>query len=168
MAPHNWAWDSGVGVFKNHFISDKLLEVAFGECKVYQFTMDPGTGYGKGKGEYVHMMHVNPLPQNASSKLTETTRIPVRKLSLGDRALKVEEFGEGVEYTNLAEQLSKFKPSNFLQKELKKQMTASPGHRSGQGLQGLQRGHDLLHPDQHQRGHLRRGRSAPWRWPRWA
>ena len=30
-----------------------------------------------------------------------------------------------MEYTNLAEQLSKFKPSNFLQKELKKQMTNS-------------------------------------------
>ncbi|MFZ5452440.1 MAG: hypothetical protein ACOZF2_11320 [Thermodesulfobacteriota bacterium] len=125
MAPHNWTFDSAVGVFKNHHISDKLLDVAFGECKVYQFTMDPGTGFGKGKGEYVHMMHVNPLPQNTSSKLTESTRIPVRKLSLGDRALKVEEFGEGVEYSNLAEQLSKFKPSNFLQKELKKQMTAS-------------------------------------------
>jgi len=122
-APHNWTWDSAVGVFKNHYISDKLLDVSMGDCKVYQFTMDPGTGFGKGKGEYVHMMHVTPLPQNTTSKLTEITRIPVRKLSLGDRALKVEEFGEGVEYTNLAEQLSKFKPSNFLQKELKRQMT---------------------------------------------
>lgn len=125
MPPHNWTWDSAVGVFKNHFISDKLLEVSMAEAKVYQFTMDPGTGFGKGKGEYVHMMHVTPLPQSTSSKLEENTRIPVRKLSLGDRALKVEEFGEGVEYTNLAEQLSKFKPSNFLQKELKKQMTNS-------------------------------------------
>ena len=33
MAPHNWTWDSGVGVFKNHFISDKLLEVAFGSAR---------------------------------------------------------------------------------------------------------------------------------------
>ena len=40
------------------------LEKRMGECKVYQFTMDPGTGFGKGKGEYVHMMHVTP-PQTA-------------------------------------------------------------------------------------------------------
>jgi N4-gp56 family major capsid protein len=121
--PHNWTWDSDVGVFKDHHISSNLLDVAMGECKVYQFTLDPGTGFGKGKGEFVHMMHVNPLPQNTTSRLREDMRVPIRKLSLGDRAIRVEEFGEGVEYTNLAQQLSKFKPSNFLQKELKRQMT---------------------------------------------
>jgi len=121
-SPHNWTWDADVGVFKNHYISNKLLEVSIGEAKVYQFTMDPGTGFGKGKGEYVHMMHVTPLTRSTSSVLAETTRIPVRKLTLGDRALQVKEYGEGVEYTNLAEELSKFKPSNYLQKELRKQM----------------------------------------------
>jgi N4-gp56 family major capsid protein len=67
-------------------------------------------------------MHIERLPNSPSSRLEEFTRIPIRKLAWGNRYIKVVEFGEGVEYTNLMELLAEFKPSNSLQKALRTQM----------------------------------------------
>lgn len=120
--PHNWTFDANLGIYKNHQLSDKLLEVAAGACKVLPFTSDHGIGFKKNAGEMVNIMHINRLPNSTSSRLEEDTRIPIRKLSWGNRAIKVVEFGEGVEYTHLMEMLAKFKPSNSLQKALKVQM----------------------------------------------
>jgi N4-gp56 family major capsid protein len=122
MPAMNWEFDAAVGIYKNHQLSQKLLEVAVGECKVLPFTSDHGIGFKKNAGETVNIMHINRLPNSASSKLSESTRIPIRKLSWGNRAITVVEFGEGVEYTHLMEMLSEFKPSNSLQKALKQQM----------------------------------------------
>jgi N4-gp56 family major capsid protein len=103
-------------------LSNKLLQVSAGACKVLPFTHDHGIGFKKNAGEYVNIMHINRLPNSTTSRLEEDTRIPIRKLSWGNRAIKVVEFGEGVEYTHLMEMLAKFKPSNSLQKALKTQM----------------------------------------------
>jgi N4-gp56 family major capsid protein len=68
-------------------------------------------------------MHVTELPYtNTTAQLEETTRIPIDKLAYGNRAIKLVEWGRGVEYTNLAEQLSKFDPQSILQKALTRQM----------------------------------------------
>ena len=67
-------------------------------------------------------MHINHLPDAASSELGEDNQIPIRKLSWGNRSLTLKEYGEGVQYTELMEQLAVFKPSDSLQKELKNQM----------------------------------------------
>jgi N4-gp56 family major capsid protein len=122
MQAHNWTFDANLGIYKNHQLSKKLLEVSAGECKVLPFTSDHGIAFKRNAGEVVNIMHINRLPNSASSRLEEDTRIPIRKLSWGNRQIKVVEFGEGVEYTNLMEMLAVFKPSNSLQKALKTQM----------------------------------------------
>jgi N4-gp56 family major capsid protein len=121
MAPFNWTFDSEVGVYKNNFISNQLLYQAVAKMKIVPFTT-PFKGFGKHKGETVNIMHVNELPDPTSAQLEEGTRIPVDKLSFGNRTIKVVEWGRGVEYTNLAEQLGKFEPGNILQKALTRQM----------------------------------------------
>jgi N4-gp56 family major capsid protein len=122
MQAHNWTFDAALGIYKNHQLSKKLLEVSAGACKVLPFTSDHGIAFKRNAGEVVNIMHINRLPNSASSRLEEDTRIPIRKLSWGNRQIKVVEFGEGVEYTNLMEMLAAFKPSNSLQKALKVQM----------------------------------------------
>jgi len=96
--------------------------VAAGACIVLPFTHDHGIGFKRNAGEMVNIMHIERLPNSPSSRLEEDTRIPIRKLAWGNRFIKVVEFGEGVEYTNLMELLAEFKPSNSLQKALRTQM----------------------------------------------
>ncbi|MDI6752766.1 MAG: hypothetical protein QME78_00040 [Thermodesulfobacteriota bacterium] len=122
MQAHNWTFDAALGIYKNHQLSKKLLEVSAGECKILPFTSDHGIAFKRNAGEMVNIMHINRLPNSGSSRLEEDTRIPIRKLSWGNRQIKVVEFGEGVEYTHLMEMLAVFKPSNSLQKALKTQM----------------------------------------------
>ena len=124
---HNWTYDADTGVFKNNFISNKLLLTSVGATKVVPFTKPfPGVGkVVKGKGETINIMHMEELPDQTSDQLEEETRIPIDKTSLANRAVTLVEWGRGVEYTNLAQQLSKFKPSNYLQKALMRQMTRS-------------------------------------------
>lgn len=86
-----------------------------------QFTR-PFPGFGRHKGEVVNIMHVSELPDPTSAKLEEGTRIPIDKLTFGNREIKVAEFGRGVEYTNLMQQLSKFDPQSVLQKALIRHM----------------------------------------------
>ena len=117
----NWTFDSAVGVYKNHAISNQLLLKSVGEMKIVPFTK-PLAGFGKHKGETINIMRLNELADPTSVELEEGTRIPIDKLSYGNRTLTVVEMGRGVEYTNLAEQLSKFDPSSFLQKALTRQM----------------------------------------------
>ena len=122
MQAHNWTFDAALGIYKNHQLSKKLLEVSAGECKVLPFTSDHGIAFKRNAGEMVNIMHINRLPNSTTSRLEEDTRIPIRKLSWGNRQIQVVEFGEGVEYTNLMEMLAAFKPSNSLQKALRIQM----------------------------------------------
>jgi len=122
MTAHNWTFDAEVGIYKNHQLSKKLLEVSAAECKILPFTSDHGIAFKRNAGEMVNIMHINRLPNSATSRLEEDTRIPIRKLSWGNRQIQVAEFGEGVEYTNLMEMLAAFKPSNSLQKALRTQM----------------------------------------------
>ena len=96
MQAHNWTFDANLGIYKNHQLSKKLLEVSAGECKILPFTSDHGIAFKRNAGEMVNIMHINRLPNSASSRLEEGTRIPIRKLSWGNRQIQVVEFGEGV------------------------------------------------------------------------
>lgn len=122
MPAMNWTFDVAVGVYKNHELSNKLLELSLGKCKVLPFTSDHGIGFGKHRGETVNLMHVKELPDPTSAALEEDTRIPIDKLEFGNRTFTVVEYGRGAEYTNLHEQLGKFNPRNILQKALSRQM----------------------------------------------
>jgi len=123
MSAHNWTFDADLGVYKNHAISNQLLVQSVGACKVVPFTRPiAGVGQFKHKGQTVNVMHLKELPDPTSAELSEGTRIPIDKLELGTRAITLAEFGRGVEYTNLAQQLGKFDPEQYLQKALKRQM----------------------------------------------
>jgi len=120
MSEHNWTYDADVGVHKNNFISNKLLHQSVARNKLLPFTTP--IGFGKGKGEYVNIMHIKELPDPTNAQLDEDTRIPIDKLQWGNRQIKVVEWGRGVEYTNLTQQLSKFDTASELQKALTRQM----------------------------------------------
>src|SRR4030042_5641069 len=121
MAEHNWTYDADLGIYKNHSMSNQLLVQSVGACKVVPFTRPiPGVGQFKHKGGTVNIMHLKELPDQTSAQLTEDTRIPIDKLELGNRAITLAEWGRGVEYTNLAQQLGKFDPEQYLQKALKR------------------------------------------------
>jgi len=124
MTDFNWTYDSDVGCYKNNEISGELLKQAVGECKVAQFA-NPFPGIDKvmnGRGETINIMHLKEIDDPTSAELEEDSRIPIDTTSYGNRTVTMAEFGRGVEYKNLAEQLSKFKPSDFLQKALMRQM----------------------------------------------
>lgn len=137
MAAHNWTFDADVGVYKNHSMSNRLAFAAAGRTKILPFTQ-PVEGYGKHQGETVNLVRVNRLPVPADATLDESTRIPIDKLTLANRAITLAEFGRGVEYTNLNEQLSRYQPSNYLQKELIRQMHYSVDASAGSAFTGTE------------------------------
>lgn len=125
MAAMDWTFDADEGVYKNHYISNKLLHSAVGECKVAQFAR-PAPGVDKNfkrKGETVNIMHIEELPDHDSYVLNEADSIGIDKVSYGNRAVTILDHGRGVEYTNLAQQFGKFDLRQELQAALKRQMT---------------------------------------------
>jgi N4-gp56 family major capsid protein len=114
---HLWT-DIGAGILANHQISDQILEVALGECKVVQYTHDHGFGFKKNAGETVNLFHVNRLPDAADASLQEEGQIPMRMLSFGKRSLTLTEHGEGLQFSAKLQELSKFKPDPIMRKEL--------------------------------------------------
>jgi hypothetical protein len=74
------------------------------------------------QGEFITLMRVNELPQNASSKLTETTRIPIRNITWGSRQIQLAEWGEGLRVTQFARQLGAFHQDSLFQGLLQRQM----------------------------------------------
>lgn len=123
MPEFTWTYDAADGVYKNHTLSGKLLEVAALKFQFVPFTKKVDA-FGKKKGETVTLMHYKPLDIPTSAQLEERTRIPIDTLEMGSRSITVAEWGRGVEYTNLAEELSKFAPSDGAQKALIVQMDA--------------------------------------------
>jgi N4-gp56 family major capsid protein len=118
---HLWT-NIGGGLLGNHQISDKMLEVAVGECKVVQHTFDHGFGFKKNAGETVTMYHVNHLPDSQDASLQEEGEIPMRMLSFGKRSLTLTEHGEGLLFSEKLENLSKFKINPMMKKELTKNL----------------------------------------------
>jgi N4-gp56 family major capsid protein len=73
-------------------------------------------------GESVALFYYKPLAQPTSAKLEEKTRIPIDALQMGSQSITIYEWGRGVEFTDFAEQLSKFSPKDGAQKALIDQM----------------------------------------------
>lgn len=114
---HLWT-DIGAGILANHQISDQILEVALGECKIVPYTHDHGFGFKKNAGETVNLFHVNRLPDAADATLEEEGQIPMRMLSFGKRSLTLTEHGEGLQFSAKLQELSKFRPDPIMRKEL--------------------------------------------------
>jgi N4-gp56 family major capsid protein len=119
----NWTEDAhAVGVYYNHQLSRKLLEVTLPECLVNQFVHDHGIGFRRNAGETVNIMHVTELPDQASFSLGEDDQFPIHKPAFGNRPLTLKEYGAGVQSTELMRILSVFNPDDILQKRLRRQM----------------------------------------------
>lgn len=122
MSETTWTYDAPTGVYKNHALSDKLMETA-----VQKMTMVPFTSkvkqFGRRMGETINLQFWKELdvPTNYG-ELDEDTRVPIDKLEMGTRAITIKEWGRGVEYTNLMQELSKFDPKTGAQKKLVIQM----------------------------------------------
>ena len=124
MAAIDWQFDANVGVYKNRMLSNRLMEVAVGATKILRFT-DKVESFGKGMGETVNIMHVNRLPHLTTAQLNESTRIPIDKLSFGNRAITIVPWGRGCEYTDMMLDLGQFNIRNIVQKALRQHMEES-------------------------------------------
>jgi N4-gp56 family major capsid protein len=116
-----WTYDAETGVYKNHALSGELLENAAQKMVFVPFT-DKINSFGKKMGESITLVHYNELTDPTSSVLEEDTRIPIDKLTMDSRAITVQEWGRGVEFTSFMQDLSKFDPANAAQKALTRQM----------------------------------------------
>lgn len=119
----NWTEDAhAVGVYYNHQLSKKLLEVALPECIVDQFVHDHGLGFKRNAGESINIMTVSELPDANTAGLAEDDQFPIHKPAFSARSLTLREYGEGVASTELMRLLSVFNPDDILQKRLRRQM----------------------------------------------
>ena len=116
-----WTYDAETGVYKNHALSGELLENAAQKMVFVPFT-DKINSFGKKMGESITLVHYNELTDPTSAVLEEDTRIPIDKLTMDSRAITVQEWGRGVEYTSIMQDLSKFDPATGAQKALTRQM----------------------------------------------
>lgn len=122
MAAHNWTYDSAVGIYKNHALSNRLMFTSVGATKIFPFAQKV-PDFGPHMGDTINIMHVNELPDPANGgRLTEDVRIPIDKLSFGNRPITIEPWGRGVEYTDLARDLGVFDIRSIVQKALTRQM----------------------------------------------
>lgn len=116
-----WEHDAETGVYKNHALSGELLKLAARKFKFVQFSKKENS-YGKGKGESITLIYYKALTQPTSAQLEESTRIAIDQLTMGKQSITIKEWGRGVEYTDLARQLSKYDPGEGAQKALVDQM----------------------------------------------
>lgn len=124
MAQFTWTADVPAGVLKNHSLSRSLRRQAIAEAKFMGFVKTE-PGYGKGKGETHTITRSRAIPEPPNARLSELTKIPIDQFSIGTRAIVVTEWGRGVEYTNLAEELTWFNLDSEVQMALKDQMKLS-------------------------------------------
>lgn len=116
-----WENDATTGVYKNHALSNELLMAAARQWKFVPFTKKESS-FGKGMGQSVTLVYYNPLSDPTSAKLSEDTRVPIDKLTMGKQSITLYEWGRGAEFTSFAKDLSKFDPEVACQKMLRDQM----------------------------------------------
>jgi N4-gp56 family major capsid protein len=135
MAAHNWTFDADFGIYKNHAMSRDLLFVAVGATKILPFTQKV-PDFGPNMGETINLVHVNELPDPANGgQLSEAVRIPIDKLSFGNRPITIVPWGRGVEYTDMLRDLGVFDISNITQKALTRQMERAMDTASARAFQ---------------------------------
>lgn len=121
MAEFNWEFDSDSGIYKNHALSDRLRHAAIAETVGLQFVTPEG-GYGKKRGESITITRISNMAVPTDGRLSESRRMPEDEVVLSTRQIVVSEWGRAVPYTSLSQDLGKFDPNNYIQKELRKQM----------------------------------------------
>ena len=116
-----WTYDAETGVYKNHALSGALMKVSARKFKFVQFTQLV-KDFARRMGESITLIHYKPLTQPTTAMLTGDIRVPIDQLTMGKTSITIHEWGRGVEYESLAEDLSKFSPKEGAQKGLIDQM----------------------------------------------
>ena len=116
-----WSYDVDSGVYKSREISDNLRFAAIADTKVMQFVRTE-PGFGKKKGETMTIERIRNITVPGSAVLTEGTRIPVDQFLMSSVPITIQEYGRAVEFTSLANDLSKFDLEKPIQRKLKDQM----------------------------------------------
>lgn len=122
MADFTWVFDAPTGVYKNHALSNSILEAAIEQTVVAPFAQTV-SGYGKNKGESVTITRIANIAEPMSAVLSETTRIPEDQFQLSTKQITVQELGRAVPYTSLSQDLAHFDVENGIQRKLMQQMT---------------------------------------------
>lgn len=121
MAAFTWVYDAPTGTYKNFTLSDDLRYAAIANA-VFAAHVRPEPGFGRKKGEVVTITRVKNIPEPTSGQLQETTKIPIDPFALSTVSITVKEWGRGVEYNNLHEELSKYDITAPIQRKLRDQM----------------------------------------------
>lgn len=95
--------------------------VAARQWKFVPFTSKQNS-FGKKKGESLTLVYYKPLSDPTTAVLSEDIRIPIDQLAMSTTSITIQEWGRGVEITDLSQQLSVFDPMEAAQKALKDQM----------------------------------------------
>lgn len=118
---YTWTYDAATGVYKSNAMSADLLKLSALKFKIVPFTKKI-TKFGRKQGETITLPYYKAISEPTSAKLEETTRIPIDQLQMGTYTITIKEWGRGVEFTSLAEDLSALNPKDGAQKALSDQM----------------------------------------------
>ena len=116
-----WTYDAATGVYKSHALSGELLKLAALKFKFVPFTKKIKK-FTRGMGETVTMPYYKQTSEPTSAQLDEDTRIPIDQLQMGTYTITIKEWGRGLEFTSIAEDLSELSPNDGVQKNLRDQM----------------------------------------------
>ncbi len=121
MAQFLWSVDVASGVMRNHSLSEKIRFAAIGEAKIAQFCKTE-PGFGKKKGDSHTITRIKNITVPSTGTVSEDNYIPIDTLSITSTTITVSEWGRGVEYSSLAEDLSHWDVNNAVQRKLKDQL----------------------------------------------
>lgn len=116
-----WTYDVASGVYKSREISDNLRFAAIADTKIMQFVRTE-PGFGKKKGETMTIERIRNITVPTSAVLSESIKIPVDQFLMSSIPITIQEYGRAVEFTSLANDLSKFDLERPIQRKLKDQM----------------------------------------------
>ena len=116
-----WTYDAASGVYKSHAMSAELLKLSALKFKIVPFTKKVKS-FGRKQGDTVTLPYYKAIAEPTSSQLEEETRIPIDQLQMGTYTITIKEWGRGVEFTSLAQDLSVLDPKEGAQKALLDQM----------------------------------------------
>lgn len=122
MPTFTWERDADSGVYKSHAMTGELLKLAAVQMVIVPFTKNIKK-FARRMGDSITMSYYKAAAEPTSAKLTEDTRIPIDTLQMNHYTITISEWGRGVEYTSIAEDLSELSPEDGAQKTLKDQMS---------------------------------------------
>jgi len=115
-------WESTPsGVFRNHFLSEKLRTAAIEETIFLRF-VEPEAGYGKGMGESLNITRVGALDIPSDAEIDEVTDVPLDTVDIAVTTISPKLIARGVSWTAVNEAFNKFDMPAQYEQALKDQL----------------------------------------------